>query len=86
MIQTTYDIGDEVWFFLHDGPDDHYGRIGRGKIYRIYVTHDDNQHNELYDIDGIYDTDIMSGIRHMRINPWYIRKTKEEIDKIDFWH
>lgn len=81
MVNTEYNIGDEVWFF-----DTSDRKIGHGNVYRIHVEHCEQAHSEYYDIDGVYDTGVASGIRHFNIPPYDIRKTKEELDKIDFWH
>lgn len=86
MIETKFDIGDEVWFLQKESSNDYYGHIGRGKICKIYVEHGENYHSEHYDIDGMYDTGFMSGVCHFNISDWYIRKTKEEMEAVDWWH
>ena len=80
-IQTNRKINDEVWFLEYPPV-----RIGFGKIKKIYIEASIEQHytnyKEFYDIEGVYETGISSGVIHSKIPDYHVESSKEGISKI----
>lgn len=88
-IKTKRNLGDKIWFAeLEKIP----LRIGCGIIKRIYVNATMElsrlgdelppTYSEYYDIEGLYENGIRSGVMHDHIPELYCTETREELSNI----
>ena len=88
-IKTKRNLGDKIWFAeLEKIP----LRIGYGIIKRIYVDATIElsilgdelppRYSEYYDIEGLYENGIRSGVMHDHISETHCTETREELSNI----